>query len=303
MVLPQLPAELITSIFDILAAQNDWDTMRACSLLSSHYSFLVRQHLFSTVRLQLTSHISIKDVVRRVRGLCQLLQRNTYTNRFIKTLEILDCYPVYDSQWITQQSCLPHLISLLENVQSCTFGCEVGYLAWSSFTPELQISLRNLFVSPQLIFLNLRNLGAVPEVILRNALIRYLYLNDVSIFSSDEHTESQHDDSQHLSQDLAYTQLVYLNIRTVSAENTESVSRLIESQGNKLKTIKWRCWEGNILISDRPTLSLKNKYFRCSVKFWLDPSWYRRYWRPFISPKTFFPTLVRKHRARSNRTM
>lgn len=237
---PQLPPELITSIFNILATENDWDTIRACSLLSWQYNPLARRYLFAVVKLKLKSHVSIRDIVRRIQGLSQLLQTNTYTNRCIKTLEILDTYPVYDSQWITQQSCLPHFISLLENVQSCAFGCEVGYLAWSSFTPELQTSLKKLFFSPQLKSLSLHNLGSVPVVALRNPVIRYLYLNHVStsdLLGGLDDTESQ-------PVDLPNTQLLYLNIRTVSMENTESVSRLMESQGKNLKIIKWRCWEG-----------------------------------------------------------
>ena len=247
MISPRLPLELITSIFDILATQNEWDTIRACSLLSSHYTLLARQYLFSTVTLKLGRYISIRDVVRRVQGLCRFLQTNTYITRCIKTLEILDTYPVYDSQWITQQSCLPHFISLLGNVQSCTFGCEVGYLAWSSFSPKLQTSLKQLFISPQLRSLSLRNLGLVPEVILRNPVIRCLYLNHVSFSSSDllhDGTESQHDDSQYFSPDIRDTQLIYLNIRTFSIENTDSALRLMKSQGKNLKIIKWRCWEG-----------------------------------------------------------
>ena len=245
MVSPRLPPELITSIFDILASQNDWGTMRACSLLSSQYSPLARRYLFAIVTLKLKSHVSIRDLVRRIQGLTQLLQTNTYANRCIKTLEILDTYPVYDSQWITQQSSLPHFISLLENVQSCTFGCEVGYLAWSSFSPQLQSCLRKLFFSPQLKTLSLRNLGSVPVVMLRNPVIRYLSLNHVSIPTSDllhsDLTQSQRDD-------LPNTQLVYLNIRTVSTENTESVSRLMEFHGKNLKILRWRCWEGTYIF-------------------------------------------------------
>ena len=243
MILPRLPLELIASIFNILATRHDWDSIRACSLLSSQYSPLARQYLFSVVKLKLKGCLSTRDLVRRIQGLSQLLKTNTYTNRCIKTLEILDTYPVYNSQWITQQSCLPLFISLLEYVQSCTFGCEVGYLDWSSFSPELQTSLRKLFLSPQLKVLSLRNLGSVPVVILRNPVVRYLSLNHVSILSPDlldNDTESQLDD-------LPATQLVYLNIRTVSTENTESVSRLMESQCQNLKIIKWRCWEGTYI--------------------------------------------------------
>ena len=244
---PRLPPELIVSIFNILATRNDWDSIRACSLLSSQYSPFARQYLFSVVKLKLNSRISIRDLVRRVQGLSQLLQSNIHINRSIKTLEILDTYPVYDSQWITQQSCLPHFISFLEHVQSCTFGCEVGYLAWSFFSPELQTSLRKLFLSPQLKALSLRNLGSVPVAILRNPVVRYLSLNHVSILSSD----LLDDDSESQLGDLPATQLVYLNIRTVSTENTESVSKLIESHGQNLKIIKWRCWEGTTIYHEK----------------------------------------------------
>ena len=237
---PRLPPELIASIFNIVAARNDWDSMRACALLSSQYSSLARQYLFSVIKLKLNSRVSIRDLVRRVQGLSQLLQSSIPTNRCIKTLEILDTYPVYDSQWITQQSCLPQFISLLEHVQSCTFGCEVGYLAWSFFSPELQTSLRKLFLSPRLKALSLRNLGSVPVVILRNPVVRYLSLNHVSLLSP----ELLEDDSESQLDDISPTQLVYLNIRTVSTENTESISRLVESQGQNLKIVKWRCWEG-----------------------------------------------------------
>ena len=253
MISPRLPPELIKSIFNILATQNDWDTIRACCLLSSQHSPVARRYLFSIVKLKLNSKVSIRDLVRRIQGLCQLLQSNTYTSRCIKTLEILDTYPVYDSQWITQQSSLPYFISLLENVQSCTFGCEVGYLAWSSFSTELQICLKKLFFSPQLKALSLRNLGSVPVVILWNPVVRYIHLNDVSIPSSDLFDNS--DDTESQRDHLQDTQLVYLNIRTVSTENTESISRLMESQGKNLKIIKWRCWEG-IYIS--PSTSMKS---------------------------------------------
>jgi hypothetical protein len=156
-----LPPELIASIFNILATGHDWDEIY-CAGSKVYPSFFkqipIASKLWKSWRLiQYTTPNGLHD----------------------------------------NHAC--HILSLSLNmciVQSCTFRCEVGYLAWSSFSSELQTSLRKLFLSPQLKALSLRNLGSVPVFILRNPVVRFfsLNLNHVSILSPDLLDESQLDD-------------------------------------------------------------------------------------------------------------
>jgi len=81
---------------------------------------------------------------------------------------------------------------------------------------------KKLFFSPQLKALSLRNLGSVPVVILRNPVVRYIHLIDVSIPSSDLFDNP--DDTESQRGHLQDTQLVYLNIRT-SRQRTQNQYR------------------------------------------------------------------------------
>ncbi|KAF8155475.1 hypothetical protein B0H34DRAFT_808579 [Crassisporium funariophilum] len=238
---PHLPPELIGLVFDIAAARKDWDSLRAYSLLSSDYIYSARRHLFATVTLKLRSQpnpIHIRDVARRLQGLCDLLRKDSHNSRFIQTLEVLDSYPFYESQWITQQRSLPAFLDLLEYVQTCTFGCEVGFLDWSTFGVGLEVSLKKLFTSPRLKTLSLCNIGSVPASVF-NPAVQYLHLNNVTVDALTEVQEVPFSTTQ----PTVVHRLCYLNVRTVSAKNTHSVRHIMEAYPEQIRLIKWRCWE------------------------------------------------------------
>ncbi|KDR80471.1 hypothetical protein GALMADRAFT_1201967 [Galerina marginata CBS 339.88] len=247
---PRLPPELIALIFDCIVADKDWPTLKSCAVLSSAYLPLARKRLFSEITLRLRGSpnpIAIRDVVRRIQGLCDLLARNPDTSRCVRSIAVLDSYPVYDSQWITQQTALPRLLDMLHHVRTLSFGCEVGYLQWSLFSVELREALRTLFRSPLLTKLEVCNLGGVPGTAL-NTSVRFMYLNNVNtlredpvsaMFSMDQ-VETGTVDPLPPTRDI---RLCYLHIRTVSMVNTNSAWGVIEAHADKLKFIRWRCWE------------------------------------------------------------
>ena len=241
---PRLPPELISLIFDILASNGDWATLSAASLLSHQYYRHARKLLFATVTLRLRCNptpISIRDVARRIQGLCDMLQRDPEACRLVKTLVVLDSYPVYDSQWITQQKHLPRLLYLLVGVRSFTFGCEVGYHQWPLFSFELRASLQKLFRLPQLKTLHLCNLGSIPPPVLITS-VRYLLLNNITTMPLNSLLAGP--DPLPTPLDFEDISLSYINVRAVSMVNTESAWGVILDHCMDLKFIQWRCWEG-----------------------------------------------------------
>ncbi|KAF9478950.1 hypothetical protein BDN70DRAFT_717847 [Pholiota conissans] len=226
-----LPPELMSLIFDCLKVDRDWATLGACSLISHQYLRPARKILFHCITLKMRGSpnpILIHDVARRIQGLCDTMKRDPDIVKDIKRFEVLDSYPVYESQWITQQPTLPRLIKKLAHVQECTFGCEVGYLQWRLLTPSLAASLERLFSQPSLKSLTLCNIGGIPSIVMGTAA-RYLYLNNITT----DLYPCPYPDSQ----------LCYLNVRTVSLANTESAWELMKAHSKNLKLIKWRCWE------------------------------------------------------------
>ncbi|KAF8961755.1 hypothetical protein BDZ97DRAFT_1183822 [Flammula alnicola] len=259
---PRLPPELISLIFEFLAADRDWVSLGACSLLSNQCLRSARKLLFLSVTLRLRSDpnpILIHDISRRIQGLCDLLKRDPDTSRYIKVFEVLDSYPVYDSQWITQQTSLPRLINKLTNVQECTFGSEVGYLQWGLFSPELATSLQKLFSYPHLKILTLCNVGMIPTPVLKIP-VRYLHLNNITTLPTlallgEEPVSLSTPDSR----------LCYLNVRTVSLANTDSAWELMQVHSTNLKLIKWRCWEGTYLSYSPLVLTNRNLIHKLTV--------------------------------------
>jgi len=243
---PRLPPEIISLIIDRIASKEDWGTLSAASLLSHQYHRHARKLLFATVTLRLRCNptpISIRDVARRIQGLYDMIQRNPEACRLVKTLIVLDSYPVYDSQWITQQKNLPRLLDLLVAVRSFTFGCEVGYHQWPLFSLELRASLQKLFRLPQLESLQLCNLGSIPPPVLITS-VRYLQLNNITTTPLNPLLTGL--DPPPTPLDFEDISLSYINVRTVSLVNTESAWGVILEHCMDLKFIQWRCWEGSL---------------------------------------------------------
>lgn len=240
----RLPPELISLIFDFIEHDKDWTTLKNCSLISHGNHAQILPRLLRVVTLHLRSHpnpITIRDVVRRIEGLCELFQRRPEASGYVKTFELLDSYPVYNSQWITQQKSLPRLLDLLHNTRQVTFGCEVGFLQWSLFTPDLQNSLLSLFLSPMLKTLSLANVGSLPVSAL-NTCVHFLFLNNILTSRPDPYLPTGmwlEDPSAHPNAELCY-----LNVRTVSKANTNATWGVMLTHADKIKFIKWRCWEG-----------------------------------------------------------
>lgn len=249
--LPHLPPELLLIIFDLIAQEKDWKTLKNCSVLSSACLGLTRRHLFKTITLRLRGDpnpILIRDVVRRIQGLCDFFEKDQEARTYVKTFQVLDSYPVYDSQWITEQRCLPRLLNLLRYITHFTFGCEVGYLQWKMFSQELRCAVIAVFHSPMLKSLSVCNLGLVPMLAL-NTSVRYLFLNNVTtsypnpFVEEDDHLWIDYPPPAH-----ANAKLWYVNVRSLSMQNTNSAWSVILSHSDQLKLIKWRCWEGKCFI-------------------------------------------------------
>ena len=229
---PNLPPELIFLIFDYLGATRDWTTLRACTLLSHRYFRRARTHLFASITLRLRicpSPILIHDIVRRIHGLYEMFRRDPDAGAFVRRFEIIDSYPIYDSQWITQQAALPWLVNKLTSVRERVFGCEVGYLRWSQLSSELATSLAKLFRQPVLTSLTLSNIGDIPTSAL-DVSVRHLYLNNITtaLYPS-------------TAAPFANSRLCYMNLRTLSLHNTQSAWELMQAHSAHLKLIKWRC--------------------------------------------------------------
>lgn len=240
----RVPPELLSLIFEVLEHEKEWTTLKACSLLSHGNHSQVLPYLFKVVTLRLRSHpspIVIRDVVRRIDGLCNLFQKRPETRGLVKTFELLDSYPVYNSQWITQQKSLPRLLDMLHGIRQLTFGCDVGFLHWNQFSPELQNSLLSIFFSPSLKMLSLANLGSLPVSAL-NTCTHYLSLNNILTLRPDSYLSTGmwiEDPPAHPNAELCY-----LNVRTESKANTNATWSVMLTHADKIKLIKWRCWEG-----------------------------------------------------------
>ncbi|KAF9528635.1 hypothetical protein CPB83DRAFT_906662 [Crepidotus variabilis] len=233
---PRLPPEIISLVFESLAVSKDWSTLRTCGVLSSAQLHSARKYLFSTVSISLITQVNVvtfKDIARRIQGLTTLLRRDPETSKYVTNLVLLDSFPVYDSDWITQHPCLPTFLHLLPNVQSFTFGCAVGYLSWALISSDLRIALTSLCKNPHLRTLTFCSLGNVP-INLFDSAVRYLTLTN-TLVSKAIVGDFQPSDNQF--------QLRYLAFRSSSLTHTESAWNLMQNCAATLKYLKWRCWE------------------------------------------------------------
>ncbi|KAJ3480318.1 hypothetical protein NLJ89_g12287 [Agrocybe chaxingu] len=179
-----LPPELMCIIFHFLAESHATDALRSCALVSKGFLQPIRKQLFYSITLRLALHprpILIDDVVRRIRGLTDLFRREPLVASYVKRFSLLDSYPVYESQWITQQRGLPPLLDALTSLTFCEFGSAVGFLDWQLFPPALRLSLMRVFQGRQLRTLKLRNVGCVPAFVLVATSVKAMDLNNVTV--------------------------------------------------------------------------------------------------------------------------
>ncbi|CAA7268288.1 unnamed protein product [Cyclocybe aegerita] len=260
----RLPPELVCIIFNFLTESHATEALRSCALVSKGFLQPIRKQLFSSITLRLVSHprpILIHDVVRRIQGLTDLFQREPLVASYVKRFSLLDSYPVYESQWITQQRGLPPLLDTLTSLTFCEFGTAIGFLDWQLFPPALRLSLTRVFQGRQLRTLKLRNLGCIPAFVLMATSVKAMDLNNVTVPP----------DQQQLAlppvvDTTPFRQLAVLNVRTVSVQNTNSAWVVIQAYRPHLKVLKWRCWEdhrsgdgfslpGNLNLTQLPKLT------------------------------------------------
>ncbi|KIM37182.1 hypothetical protein M413DRAFT_31115 [Hebeloma cylindrosporum] len=246
---PRLPPEVISLVFACLPANNDWATLRSCSVLSRQCLGQSRKILFDKISFRIridpkSKQVLINHVSRRIQGLCDMLQRDPETARSVKTLELLDSYPVYNSDWIIRNRNLPRLFKMLVGLRSLTFGCEVGYLQWPVLSPELRGSLYVFFRMPHLESLDLRNIGTIPPHVLITR-VRHLHLDSITITLP--YPMLVVSDAL-----LPDTALSTLNLRTISTSTSTSAWVIILMHYRTVQSINWRCWEGNSLSTPFP---------------------------------------------------
>ena len=246
---PRLPLEVMFLIFACLPPNNDWATLHACSLLSRQCLRQSRKILFAKISLRIridpkSKPVLIIHVSRRIQGLCDMLQRDPETARSVKALELLDSYPVYNSDWIICNQNLPRFFKMLVGLRSLTFGCEIGYLQWPSLSSELRGSLYMLLRMPHLESLDLRNIGTIPPHVL-GTHVRHLNLDSMTITLP--YPLLVLSDAL-----LPNTALSTLNLRTISTPTSTSSWVVVLMHYRTVESIKWRCWEGNSLPTLRP---------------------------------------------------
>jgi hypothetical protein len=253
---PKLPLEVLSLIFACLPANNDWATLHACSLLSRQCLRRSRKILFEKISLRIridpeSKPVLINHVSRRIQGLCDMLQRDPETARSVQALELLDSYPVYNSDWIICNQNLPRLFKMLVGLRSLTFGCEVGYLQWPFLSPELRGSLYMLLRLPHLESLDLRNVGTIPPHVL-GTCVRHLCLDSMTIPTPYPYNLLVFRDAP-----LPDTTLSTLNLRTISTSTSTSAWVVVLMHYRNVESIKWRCWEGNSLSAPCPPRLLR----------------------------------------------
>ncbi|KAF8191776.1 hypothetical protein BJ912DRAFT_963553 [Pholiota molesta] len=127
---PILPPELMSLIFDYLMADRDWQHLRPA-----------RKLLFFSITLKLRG------------SLCDTIKRDPDIVKDIKRFEVLDSYPVYDSQWITQQ---PLTLSNIGGIPSSVIGISARYLYLNNVTTGLYTTQ---YPESQLCYLNVRTVS------------------------------------------------------------------------------------------------------------------------------------------------
>ena len=243
---PRLPPEVISLIFACLSDNEDCATLRVCSRLSRQCLRQSRKILFYKISLRIRidqkpKPVLITHVFRRIQGLCDMFQRDPETARSVKELELLDSYPVYNSTWIITNQNLPRLLKMLVGLRSFTFGCEVGYLQWTSLNTELRIVLVRTIHIPHLESLDIRNVGNMPTILGTN--VRHLSLDSISLMLPYPRLDLC---------DAIYMTLSTLNLRTISTSTAISAWHVIIMHCRSVESITWRCWEGDSLSVPYP---------------------------------------------------
>ncbi|KAF5310910.1 hypothetical protein D9619_008239 [Psilocybe cf. subviscida] len=232
---PKLPLDIIRYLLDLLLASQDFQSLKAFASTCTEYAQPARRLLFHQVALRLDTQptpTSISDISRRIQGLCVMFTRSPETRSYIQRFVLLDSYPVYNSDWITQQPRLSNLVGMLTNVRQLTLGCSVGYLDALRLPPELMEPLERLIKQPQLKMLTLINIRFFPQ--------SFLQTHAAFLFAINAHTSLLSGAS---TAPFSGSRLKYLNVRTESPTDTDCVGHLIQIHRRHLKMVKWRCWE------------------------------------------------------------
>lgn len=135
-----IPLDIIRLIIDELDAPDytDWQTLKACSLVSHAVLSFCRPHLFSSVILEERAYG--KGLQHRYRGLYQVLSQNPHLARHVQTLALH--LGTSDSGYqLGQEDTLPKFLDSLDCLRHLRIFCPP---IWSRLSDPLSTSFHRL---------------------------------------------------------------------------------------------------------------------------------------------------------------
>ncbi|KAG6915059.1 hypothetical protein DXG01_013666 [Tephrocybe rancida] len=155
-----LPPELIDAIID--ASARDTETLRALSVLSKLCVARCRTHLFQSVEFSTDDGEEV--LARRHQNFCSILDRDPHVVTYVQKLAVRDIEkPNGSLPWMITSTFFHQTIYLLgRHLKRFTFVAE-GY-EWDMFPATLKQAFMAVFTAPNLRFLCLHGLDAIPSV-------------------------------------------------------------------------------------------------------------------------------------------
>ncbi|KIY73199.1 hypothetical protein CYLTODRAFT_417171 [Cylindrobasidium torrendii FP15055 ss-10] len=156
-----LPAEVIQDGI-IAALHDDHDALKACSLVSSSWTYTSQTHLFWRVRLQGTEWPKRPNGTLPVQRLADRIRETPYLAKMVRELELIEGDDFLTNRWLLES--VPVLTTLLPQLVNLhTAHINARSLSWS-VAASLEDSLRNLLQHTNLRHVSISSLIGLPSI-------------------------------------------------------------------------------------------------------------------------------------------
>ncbi|KDR66306.1 hypothetical protein GALMADRAFT_232647 [Galerina marginata CBS 339.88] len=158
---PTLPFDIIESILDQLAYDDDTQTLHACSLLNEDTLHLCRSHLFRTFDMRARGASGEESSLITFYG---LLSVSPHLVPYVRVVHILD---LNSKHWVLNHPILPRFLQLLTDLE--IFGLHVMKpVTWKVLDPALLSWMTELAARPTLVGLHLTGVEDVSLAFLNS---------------------------------------------------------------------------------------------------------------------------------------
>ncbi|KAF8176039.1 hypothetical protein BJ912DRAFT_1046090 [Pholiota molesta] len=160
-----LPVDICFCIVDVLASEDDVESLKACSRTCRTFHSLCVKHIFATLNID---RRLVKDRPSALRRFRSLLYRTPNVATYVKKLDL------FIGNLEERNPSIPHILEKLSNVKTFSLSFDDSKRPWHTYRMLLKTSLERFIQSSDLTFFRLKAIKGFPIA---------------SVFSSSTHLE------------------------------------------------------------------------------------------------------------------